>query len=133
MSRRSDAKQEAILREKLGRRQYLSPLLEDDESIDWEVGVRWFRTERNGHSHPVQEGFLALTDRRIFIVPNGGVPSIFLPDDIREAHAKSERRRTTRVELTMQSGQRWLLLTGKESSGYIVDFAQGKQPPYRLS
>jgi len=124
VSRRSDAKQEAMLREKIGRRQYLSPLLEDGEEIGWEVGARWFRIEPNGHSHPVQEGFLALTDRRMFIVPNGSVPSILLAADIREAQVKSERKRTARVELSMQSGERWLLVTGRESSGYLVDFAR---------
>ena len=74
MSRRSEAKQEAMLREKLGRRQYLNPLLEDDEEIDWEVSCRWFWTERNGHSRPIQEGFLAMTAGRLFLVPMAGFP-----------------------------------------------------------
>jgi hypothetical protein len=118
------AKQEAMLQEKVDRRQYLSPLLEDGEEIAPEIGVRWFRIEPTGHSHPIQEGFLALTDRRMLLVPNGGIPTILLSDDIREAEVKSERKRTARVELSMQSGERWLLVTGRESSGYLVDFAR---------
>ena len=65
-----------------------------------------------------------MTDRRMLLVPNGGIPTILLSDDIREAEVKSERKRTARVELSMQSGERWLLVTGRESSGYLVDFAR---------
>ena len=42
--------------------------------------------------HSVQEGFIALSDRRIFFVPNGGLPIVWLLDDIGHAKVISQRK-----------------------------------------
>jgi hypothetical protein len=113
-----------MLQEKLWRRHYLQPILETGESIDWDVGVRCFRV-LGGRSSPIQEGFIALTDRRILFVPKDGYPVVWVPDDIRDAQIVSKRKRTARVKLTMQSGELWTVLTGRESAGYITNLANG--------
>ena len=63
MSRGSDARLHEELVERIGRQQHLQPILESGENIDWETGVSCLHSV-GGESSPVQEGFIALSDRR---------------------------------------------------------------------
>jgi hypothetical protein len=124
MSRKSDARLHEELVERIGRQQYLQPILEPGEHIDWESGVSCFRSV-GGETSPVQEGFIALSDRRIFFVPNGEPPIVWRLDDIGHAQVISERKRTAKVRLAMRSGELWTMQTGRESAGYITNLANG--------
>ena len=70
MTRWSDARLHEELVERIGRQQHLQPILEPGENIDWETGVSCLHSV-GGEGSPVQEGFIALSDRRIVFVPNG--------------------------------------------------------------
>ena len=131
MSRSSDARLHEELVERIGRQQYLQPILEPGENIHWEVGGSCFRSV-GGESSPVQEGFIALSDRRIFFVPNGEPPIVWLLDDISHAQDISKRKSTGKITLAMRSGELWTVVTGKVSAGYITNLANGTPFKYLI-
>jgi hypothetical protein len=131
MSQGSDARLHEELVERIGRQQHLQPILEPGENIDWETGVSCVHSA-GGESSPVQEGFIALSDRRIFFVPNGELPIVWPLADIRHARVDSERKNTCKVGLAMRSGESWTIATGKESAAYIVNLANGTPFEYRI-
>jgi hypothetical protein len=124
MSRR-DRRLQQVLIEKVGRRQYVEPLLEPGETVEWEIGFRGFGVT-GGRSTPIQAGFVVLTDRRIIFVPKDGPPAAWRPnDDVTEAEIVRRRWGMARFRLTLRSGEMWTLSTGEQSADYITKFATG--------
>ncbi len=117
--------------ERIGRQRHLQPILEPGETIEWEAGATCLRSF-DGEPSSVQEGFIALSDRRIFFVPNGGLPIVWLLDDIGHAKVISQRKRACKVGLVMKSGESWTIATGKESAGYVMNLANGAPFEYLI-
>jgi len=106
---------------KLARRQSIAHLLEPDEVIDWDVEARC-PEDTEPQLRPLGEGYLVLTDWRLFFVAQGDpTPIIIRLDDGTVAKVKIMRKRrlTCHVRLERTDGSSLTLHTGRQTADLL--------------
>jgi len=106
---------------KLTRRQSIAHLLEPDEVIDWDVEARCLE-DSEPQLRPLGEGYLVLTDWRLFFVAQGDpTPIIVRFDDgtVTKVKIMRKRRLTCHVRIVLTDGTSLTFHTGRQTADLL--------------